>query len=187
MGAVLRRCPGLLAAVVTGAVLLAGQAGAVTVRIIDDYYELEVQPAGKSFRDLETAIRGTPWWSTGTGTAGRSNASTFAAKFLEATNHEAAGYAIFFAYNMEDSGYRNVIISGTRAYEVNRRFSPDATSDVEYGNFRFATLMQTVPEIDGPVLARATMALGVLWLSVVARRRRTAAAAAPPPGLSPRP
>ena len=113
----------------------------------------------------EPAPSNTPWWS---GTTDGSLAQTFAQAYAAAT--DLVFPTVYFAYSVTGTGnaFRSYAVAGDTVSRVNPNLGRSQ------GGLVFARGVQ-VPEIDGAVLGRVVMSLGVLHLCLLGLKRRRAA------------
>ena len=169
---------------------LADPAEALNVTIGSITYDLQVQSAGQSYLGLQSSIETSPWW-TSDGSS-QATAFQFADAYLAAAG--PTDTPLFFAYSEpspafisygEPTGgffgdfdlfqgqdaYSAVVASGTQSDASPLGITDTATTTGPYSGFRIVTGTE-VPEINGSVLARLFLVMGVLYLGLAELRRR---------------
>jgi len=167
---------------------LADPAEALNVTIGSITYDLQVQSAGQSYLGLQSSIETSPWW-TSDGSS-QATAFQFADAYLAAAGPTDA--PLFFAYSepsfaiisygeptggvfgdfdLFQDAYSAVVASGTQSEASPFRITDTATTTAPYSGFRIVTGTE-VPEINGSVLARLFLVMGVLYLGLAELRRR---------------
>ncbi len=151
--------------------LIAQAANAVQVDVGGITYDIQVTAVGTSYDDNSADIMASPWWGSD------AVALQFATEYNDATTYAERDFSIgvsFTFFGASDNGSTVYGAYATDDWAPNSGPHISTTNAPNNARFAIATVVPSVPEIDGNALAKALFILFALgaWLDV--RRRRLA-------------